>query len=186
MRLAIAGKHVEVTDALKSHVETRLTRVRHHFDKVIDADVVLTVEKHRHMAEITLHANGVRIHGKESSNDMYASVDAVVDKIDRQIQKFNQRLRRFQARKGHAVIREVEAASEAAQQEMPEPEVVRAGNHVIVREPLTLKPMSPHEAMLQLELANDSFFVFTNSDTQAINVLYAKEDGTFGLVEPER
>ncbi len=70
MQLDISARHMELTDALKSHVKTRLEKLRGHFDRVIDVNVVLSVEKHRHVAEVTLHANGVRIHGKESSLDM--------------------------------------------------------------------------------------------------------------------
>lgn len=185
MRVSIAGRHLDITDALKSHVESRLVKVRNHFDKVIDADVVLSVEKHRHIAEITLHANGVRIHGKESSPDMYASVDTVVDKIDRQIRKFNERQRRFQARKGKALFAQLEAEAPELEQEHAEPEAIQIGNHLLVREPIAFKPMSPVEAALQLELANESFLVFVNSDTQKVNVVYSKDDATFGLIEPE-
>ncbi len=187
MRVSIAGRHLEMTDALKSHVEERLDKVRAHFDKVIDVDVVLTVEKHRHIAEVTVHANGVRIHGKESSGDMYASVDMVIEKIDRQILKFKDRNHRFQPRKGKVAVlpaNEISAAVEAEREEVAvatEP----AGPRAVVREPLSMKPMNVDEAILQLEISNDSFLVFSNSDTQQVNVLYVKDDGTFGLIEPE-
>lgn len=185
MRVSIAGRHLDITDALKSHVESRLVKVRNHFDKVIDADVVLSVEKHRHIAEITLHANGVRIHGRESSPDMYISVDTVVDKIDRQIKKFNDRQRRFQARKGKAVIAQFEAEALEEESAVHEPETIRVGDHILVREPIALKPMSAVEAALQLELANETFLVFVNADTQKVNVVYSKDNATFGLIEPE-
>lgn len=99
MQITIAGRHVEVTEALKAHIEKELEKTRGHFDRVIDANVVLTVEKHRHIAEITLNANGVRFHGKVSSPDMYTSVDATVDKLDNQIRKFKDRNHSHQARK---------------------------------------------------------------------------------------
>ena len=98
MQVQISGRHMEMTDALKAYVENGLGKLRTHFDKVIDADVVLSVEKHRHIAEMTLHANGIRIHGKESSPDMYASVDAVLEKLDRQVRRFKGRINRHQPR----------------------------------------------------------------------------------------
>ncbi|GMV90795.1 MAG: ribosomal subunit interface protein [Candidatus Hydrogenedentota bacterium] len=187
MRVSIAGRHLEMTDALKSHVEDRLNKVRAHFDKVIDVDVVLTVEKHRHIAEITVHANGVRIHGKESSGDMYASVDTVIDKIDRQILKFKDKNHRFQPRKGKVTVMPTGEMSAAVEAEHEEAAVATetGGPRTIVREPLTMKPMSVDEAALQLDLSNDTFLVFLNADSQQVNVLYAKNDGTFGLIEQE-
>jgi putative sigma-54 modulation protein len=187
MRVSIAGRHLEMTDALKGHVEDRLDKVRAHFDKVIDVDVVLSVEKHRHIAEITVHANGVRIHGKESSGDMYASVDAVIEKIDRQILKFKDRNHRFQPRKGKVTVlpaSEISAAVEAEREESPV-ETETAGPRTIVREAITMKPMSVDEAAMQLEISNDTFMVFSNADTQNVSVLYAKKDGTLGLIEQE-
>jgi len=180
---------METTDALKSHVETRLQKLRGHFDRVIDADVVLSVEKHRHIAEITLHANGIRIHGKESSGDMYASVDAVVEKLDKQVRKFKDRINRYQPRKGkeareysHNIIAfdgpRAEEASESAEPEL-------GGHRIVLREKLAMKPMSVEEAAMQLELADEKFLVFSNADTQQVNVVYAREDGTYGLVEPQ-
>jgi putative sigma-54 modulation protein len=187
MRVSIAGRHLEMTDALKSHVEERLDKVRSHFDKVIDVDVVLSVEKHRHIAEVTVHANGVRIHGKESSGDMYASVDTVVEKIDRQILKFKDRNHQFQPRKGKLTVMpagEISAAVESEREDSTAP-AEPAGPRSIVREPLTMKPMSVDEAALQLDLSNDAFLVFLNSDSQQVNVLYSKSDGSFGLIEQE-
>lgn len=187
MRVSIAGRHLEMTDALKSHVEERLDKVRSHFDKVIDVDVVLSVEKHRHIAEVTVHANGVRIHGKESSGDMYASVDTVVEKIDRQILKFKDRNHRFQPRKGKVTVMpagEISAAVESEREVSTAP-AEPAGRRAIVREPLSMKPMNVDEAALQLDLSNDAFLVFLNADSQQVNVLYTKNDGSFGLIEQE-
>ncbi|MDZ4860508.1 MAG: ribosome-associated translation inhibitor RaiA [Candidatus Hydrogenedentes bacterium] len=181
MRVSIAARHLDMTDAMRTHVESQLDKVRHHFDRVIDVDVVLSVEKHRHTADITLHANGVRIHGKDTSSDMYVSVDTVVDKIDRQILRFKGRNHRYQPRKGKlGEVSELEQADVAAA-DVAEPAARR-----IVREPISVKPMSVDEAAMQLELRNDAFLVFRNADTQEVNVIYGKHDGTVALVEPEK
>ncbi|HRI88430.1 MAG TPA: ribosome-associated translation inhibitor RaiA [Candidatus Hydrogenedentes bacterium] len=184
MRVSLAGRHLEITDAIRTHVESQLDKVRHHFDRVIDVDVVLSVEKHRHTADITVHANGVRIHGKDTSDNMYASVDTVVDKIDRQILKFKDRSHRYQPRKSkeaiNAEIGEMPVLAEEAAKE------AAVGHRRIVREPITMKPMSVDEAAMQLELRNDTFIVFRNADSLEVNVIYAKHDGTLALIEPEK
>ena len=99
MKVTITGRHMDVTDALRAYIENGLEKIRVHFDRVIDAEVILSVEKHRHLAEMNLHANGVRIHSKESSSDMYASVDVVLDKLDTQVRKFKDRINNHQPRR---------------------------------------------------------------------------------------
>jgi len=176
---------MEMTEALKSYVENRLEKLQSHYDRVTNADIVLSVEKHRHIAEMTLHANGSRIHGKESSTDMYASVDAVLDKIDKQIRKFKERISRYQPRKTkeereyqHHIIEVVDDVDEGASG-------AEQGHRIVLREKLSMKPMSVEDAALQLELVEDSFLVFLNAETQQVNVLYSRDDGTYGLIEPK-
>jgi len=185
MRVTITGRHMEVTDALKAYVENGLGKIRGHFDKVIDVDVVLDVEKHRHIAEINLHANGLRVHSRESSSDMYASVDAVLHKLDKQVRKYKDRINRHQPRHAkeardyqHHVIELVseDQDSETGEKALPTHRVVR-------REKLTMKPMTVEEATMQLDLVDDSFLVFFNAETQQVNVIYARDDGTYGLIE---
>jgi putative sigma-54 modulation protein len=184
MNVTITGRHMEMTDALKSYVDTGLRKLRIHFDKAINADVVLAVEKHRHIAEVSLHANGIRIHGKESSPDMYASVDAVLEKIEKQVRKYKDRINRHQPRTAkeardyqHQVIESVSESEEG--------EASGARHRVVLREKLTMKPMSVDEAVMQLELVDDSFLVFSNADSLEVNVIYARDDGTYGLIEPQ-
>lgn len=182
MRIVMSGRHMEITDALKAHVETGLRKLRTHFDKIIDANVVLDVEKHRHIAEITIHANGIRIHSKESSDDMYRSVDAVVEKLDKQIQKYKDRIKSYQPRKAKE-LREYQRNIIAYEE--PPPPAEAKGHRVIHREKLSMKPMNIDEATMQLELAGEPFLVFLNADTQQVNVIYAQEDGTYALIEPQ-
>lgn len=186
MKLTLAGRHMEVTDALKSYIEGGLAKLHNHFDKVIDADVVLSVEKHRHIAEISLHANGIRIHGKETSPDMYASVDAVFNKLDKQIRRYRDRINRHKPRLSkdemnyhHEIIQPHDSWDDDDEGE----EGVNK-HHVVMREKVSVKPMSVDEAVMQLELVDDQFLVFTNADTRQVNVIYARDDGTYGLIEP--
>lgn len=188
MNLTITGRHMDLTEALKAYVETGVHKIRSHFDKVIDVDVVLTVEKHRQECEVNLHANGVRVHAKETTADMYASVDACLAKLDKQIKKFRDRINRHQPRSsretrayhlGVIEMIEQEASGDGAVQ------VLAPAHRVVRREKLEMKPMSVDEATMQLDLIEERFIVFVNADSQQVNVMYARDDGTYGLIEPQ-
>lgn len=187
MNITITGRHMEMTEALKAYIENALGKVETHFDKVIDADVVLDVEKHRHIAEVNLHANGVRIHSREASADMYASVDAVISKLEKQVRKFKDRINRHQPRTAreardyrHAII---SMDQDNGRERGTDEEEFR--HQVVLREKLAMKPMSVEEAVMQLELVDDPFIVFSNAETSQVNVLYAREDKKYGLIEPQ-
>ena len=186
MNVKITGRHMEVTGAIKDHVEKTLDKVRGHFDKPMTVDVVLTVEKHRHIADITLNANGIRLHAEEDSPDMYTSVDAAVEKIDRQVRKLKDRRKKFKPEK----LADAEAAGAPTPQDdgavttMAEPDEPVL-SHKIVREELNMKPMDVEEAAMQLELSGHPFLAFCNARTQHVNVLYVREDGAYGLIEPQ-
>jgi putative sigma-54 modulation protein len=187
MNIKITGRHMELSDALKVYIENALKKVKVHFDRVIDVDFVLDVEKHRHIAEVNLHANGVRIHSKEASSDMYASVDAVLEKLEKQARKYKDRINRHQPRTareersyGHAII-----AMEPTNGNGDHAEQADEKHLVVNREKLVMKPMSVEEAVMQLNLVEDPFIVFANAETAQVNVLYSRGDKTYGLIEPE-
>lgn len=188
MNLSVTGRHMEMTDALKAYIQNGLKKVETHFDKDFNADVVLDVEKHRHIAEVNLYANGVRIHSREASNDMYASVDAALVKLETQIRKFKDRINRHQPRTAkefrdyhHAIL-----SGPDGHPEYDTHEEEHDTHKIVRREKLSMKPMSLDEAMMQLELVDDQpFLVFSNADTSEVNVLYNRDDGTFGLIEPK-
>ena len=188
MNLTITGRHMDLTEALKAYVENGLRKLRTHFDKMIDVDIVLSVEKHRQECEINLHANGVRIHAKESTADMYASVDACLGKLDRQIRKFRDRINRHQPRTARETRNYHIGVIELLE---PEPrgdgavQVLAPAHRVVRREKLEMKPMNVEEATMQLDLLDDQFLVFANADTQQVNVIYSRGDGTYGLIEPQ-
>ncbi len=187
MNITVTGRHMEMTDALKLYIDNGLGKLESHFDRAMDADVVLDVQKHRHTAEVNLRTNGVRIHSKETSADMYASVDAVIEKLERQIRKFKDRINRHQPRRSkeeydyhHAII----SLPSEPKPETPTDELVE--HKVVLREKLTMEPMTVDEAIMQLELGNEQvFLVFSNVETAQVNVLYSRDDGTYGLIEPQ-
>jgi putative sigma-54 modulation protein len=179
---------MELTDALRSYTENALGKLASHFDHLLEASVVLDIQKHRHIAEINLLANGVRIHGKEVSSDMYASVDAVIAKLEKQIRKHKDRINRHKPRisletadYGHAIL----SIGGNNGHEPNEAEVAAFQPREIQREKLPMKPMSVDEAVLQLDLVDEPFLVFSNADTSRVNVLYSRDDGTYGLIEPQ-
>lgn len=186
MNLTITGRHMDVTDGLKTHIEEGLARLRIHFDKVIDVDAILSVERHRHIAEFNLHANGLRINAKESSDDMYGSVDAALGKLDKQVLKHKSRIMRHKPRKTreqkefeHHIIEVPPVEPDGQDSESS------SGTHrVVLKEKFSIKPMSVDEAALQLDLQSEHFLVFENAETDKVNVLYARNDGTYGLIEP--
>lgn len=180
MQITTTFRHLEQSDALKSYVEEKLERVKKYIDEPISAQIYFTVEKIRHIVEITLTAKGVTIKASEATNDMYASIDAVVDKIERQLRRYKERLKghkpasEAKPREGKKTIVQAESLD---QQQSP----------VVIRsEPIFIKPMSVEEAVMQMDLMHKEFLVFTDAATENINVIYRRKDSNYGLIEPAK
>ncbi|MBQ1684430.1 MAG: ribosome-associated translation inhibitor RaiA [Clostridia bacterium] len=174
MNVTITGKNMEVTDYLRELTLKKIEKLDKYFPQDTEAQVVMAVEKSRHIIEVTIPYRGGVIRGEEVTGDMYASIDNVIAKLDRQIQKHKTRLSKS--------LRYEDAPEQpdyADEREMNGPEIVRVKRFV-------MKPMTVEEAMLQIELLGHNFFVFTNAETNQINVLYTRKDGNYGLIEPER
>lgn len=189
VRWVVTGKNVEVTPALRSYAEKRVSKVLKHFDperNTITAEVLLRVERDTHIAEITLKVGRLFLRSEARSPDLYASIDEAVDRLGRQIRKYKTRLKaravdspklgEITAQGAQAVAAEPEADAAAADNGLPK--VVRTKRFAI-------KPMSVEEAALQMELLGHDFFVFANAQTEEVNVLYRRRDGQLGLIEPE-
>lgn len=190
MNIIVAGRHIEITDALRERVTEKVGKLARHFDQVQKAQAWLRVEPYpgrNHVAEVTLWADGVVLRGEEASGDMYASIDLVVDKLEKQISKFRSKLidrRRILAgrRKQQAV-----AMAEAGLRGVAQggSEAAEAGAiQIRRRKRFGLKPMTPEDAALQMELLGHAFFVFRNSETLEVNVVYRRADRSYGLIEP--
>lgn len=175
MQLAVRGKNIEVTAALRDYVEKKVGKIEKFIDQPVNAQVNLYVERDRHIVEVTATLNGLILRGQESTGDMYASIDLVADKLEKQVQKYKTRIRRSRTKENG--LAEAEAAIEAAGE--PEGTVVKTKRFPI-------KPLSLEEAIIQMDLLSHDFFVFTNSDSDKVNVLYRRKDGDYGLLEPER
>jgi putative sigma-54 modulation protein len=176
VRLQVKSKNVDVSPALKSYAQEKLGKLEKHLNDNARAELELAVEKNpsisaNQVAEATIWTKGPVLRARESSHDMKASIDLLVDKLERQAQRLRERRRRGSGRHAHTIA----AASEA---EPDEPLIVKTKQFAV-------KPMSPEEAVLQLELIGHDFFVFRNADTNDVNVLYRRRDGRYGLIDPQ-
>lgn len=174
MQLAVRGKNMEVTNALRDYVEKKVGKIERFIDQTVNAQVNLSVERGRHIVEVTAALNGLLLRGQESTGDMYASVDGVVAKLEKQIHKYKARYQKHRGKEnGIAGLSEPEVPAE------PEGKVVKTKRFPI-------KPLNLDEAIIQMDLLSHDFFVFENAETDRVNVLYRRKDGDYGLLEPER
>ena len=180
MQITVTFRHMDPTERLRTYVEEKVAKVKKYIDKPIEASVVLAVEKHRHIAEISLTADRTVINGKEETDNMYSSIDLVMDKIDRQLRRHKERMKKHKATdtnlknlSGRINILKAESLGNEG-----EPRVIKSEN-------FSIKPMIVEEAAMQLELSNHEFLVFTNASTERVNVIYRRKDGNYGLIEPE-
>jgi putative sigma-54 modulation protein len=182
MQVNITFRHLDPTEALKSHVKDRVAHVQKYIDRPSEAHAVLHVENLDHHAEITVKAGRFLLRGSAKSQDMYASIDAAADKIERQLKKHKEKLYNHHKANGHAV---------------PDWEPVdvrhdvldilnhgdRHGHRVVKSTQFQAKPMTIDEALLQLDLLDTSFYVFQNASDRSINVVFKRDDGNYGLIE---
>lgn len=171
----VRGKNIEITPSLREYVEKRVGKVTKYFDNVGNITVLLNVIKGRHIVEVTVPIQGgVLLRGEEATMDMYTSIDLVVEKLERQIHKQKTKLeRRFRAGGFKA---EALAAPAIPQDEDEDYKVVKQKKFVV-------KPMDVQEAIMQMNLLNHNFFVFRDSETEDVNVVYRRDDGNYGLIE---
>ena len=178
MKIIFKGKHIEVTDAMRNYIEKRLSKIERHFDHILEVIVTLSVEKNRQIVEATLQASRALIRAEEETDDMYASIDKVVDKLERQIQKYKKKY--FQ--KPHSGIEKKRLVNKEVNVEDSESDKIA---RIVKTKRFAVKPMSVEEAAMQMDLLGHNFFVFANDNTNKVNVLYKRKDGNFGLIEPE-
>jgi putative sigma-54 modulation protein len=175
MQTSVTFKNLDPTDTLKSYVRDKLDRFDRYLDNPAEANVVLLVEKFRHIAEININGDRLTINGKEETNDMYSAIDMVLDKLEKQIKKNKQKIR--ERRPGvnakNMGLMEADISS-------PDEELVR---EVKIKN-IEYKPMDVEEAVLQMDLLSDNFLVFTNARSDRVNVLYRRKDGHYGLIQP--
>jgi len=175
----IRGQRFQVTDALRDYVEKKLSRLDKYFETPVasEINVTLSVTKGQHIVEVTIPLVGVMLRAEEKSDDMYASIDTVVDKLERQIRKHKTKVnRKFRQDSGVKTLFKEDGGAVTVMDEEDDLELVRTKR-------FTLKPMDVEEAILQMNLIGHNFFVFSNMDNKEVNVVYKRSDGKYGLIE---
>lgn len=180
MQIDVTFRHMEVSEPVRAYVEEKLDRVKKYIDEPIDAQAVLSVEKKiRHKAVVTISAKGITIKASEETNDMYAAVDAMVDKIERQLKRYKEKLKKHKPANGkERQVQKTVFAAESIDTGSVEPTIIRSNSFPV-------KPMAVEEAVMQMDLLHKDFLVFTDSTTEEINVVYRRKDGNYGLIVPQ-
>lgn len=183
MKLTVKGKNITITDALENYVEKRFDKLEKYFQDEMHGTVTLSIEKNAQIAEATFPINHYILRAEESSDDMYASIDGIVEKIERQIRKYKTRVNRKARQQNQAMLAfkpfedDVEPSDDSMQ--------LSDGIEITKVKHFNVKPMDPEEAVMQMELLDHDFFVFLNDESQAIDVVYRRKDGKYGLIQPE-
>lgn len=173
MNIVVSGRHLEITQALRSYAEEKIGRFDKYVSNITDAQVTLSVEKkYRQKAEVLLRVNGMMIQAESITEDIYSAIDEVTEKLEKQVKKYKEKMKDFR-KTDKKPLAESSAPAET-------------GAGIIKRKKFAMKPMSPEEAVDQMELMDKDFFIFSNSSSGDFNIVYRRKDGDFGLIEPEK
>ena len=174
MDITVTFRHVDSTESLKEYAEEKLSKIDKYFDYPVEAHVVLTAEKFRRIADITLNVNGAVIKADEETEDMYSAIDQVMDKIEIQVKRYRDKTRNRRSKSENQLG--IGQTDETIDTGVDEPS--------IEVEKLVAKPMDTEEAAMQFTLSQQDFLVFRNSRSGEINVIHKRKDGNLGLIEP--
>ncbi len=181
MQTTVTFKKIDSSDSLKAYVQKKLDRFDKMLDSPAEAHVVLLVEKIRHIAEITLTCDKLNIHAKEKSENMYSSIDALMDKVKAQINKHKEKVKRHMS--GDKTSLNDTQEFNPVNTDIPPDFQIDPMSEIVV-EPVDSKPMDIEDAVIELNSGKKSFFVFNNARTQQLNVLYKHNNGKLGLIQP--
>ncbi|MDO4902669.1 MAG: ribosome-associated translation inhibitor RaiA [Limosilactobacillus sp.] len=178
LKFNIRGENVEVTDAIRDYVVKRITKLQKFFEDNVEATAhvnLRTYSNRTYKVEITIPLPYLTVRAEETSNDMYGSVDLVTDKLERQIRKHKTKVNRKSREKGFKNLEFVPSEGEPVEDEL---KIVRTKQ-------ISLKPMDPEEAVLQMDMLGHDFFVFEDAETNGTSIVYRRRDGRYGLIEAE-
>jgi putative sigma-54 modulation protein len=176
MQVTVVGRHIEVTDSLKQYATEKFSRLEKYLPRGVQAVVTLAVvKKVHHVAEAVIKSNGLLIQASEETEEMYSAIDLLIEKIERKARKYKEKLvdHKHQTNKAEVVA----AAATLPLPEDPIPQIIKIKR-------FELKPMLPEEAVMQMELLDKDFFIFSNAGSGQISVIYKRKDGNVGLIEP--
>jgi putative sigma-54 modulation protein len=198
MQLNITFRNLDSSDALKEYAKEKVDRIHKYLDRAGGAHVVLSLERHLHHADITIQSGAFLLRGREKSEDMYASIDLAMDKIERQLRRYKEKLKNHHGRERvhhrHELVSQLKVRYDVVA--IPEPEdaplepqasgepaVAPPGPKIIRSNEFLAKPMTVEDAVMQMDLMNNDFLVFTNVTSNELNVVYRRKDGHYGLIE---
>ena len=183
MNFIISGKNIDVTPGLKDTIEQKLGKLERYFTPETEIIVTLSVEKERQKIEVTIPVKGNIIRSEQTSSDMYVSIDLVEEVIERQLRKYKNKL----VAKSQGPPTAASSGSNFKKEFFESDDESQTDDEIrIVRtKRFGIKPMYPEDACIQMDLVGHSFFVFCNAETDEVNVVYKRKDGSFGLIEPE-
>ena len=174
MQFIITGKNINVTNGLRSQIEEKIGKLERYFTPNTEIHVTLSVEKDRQKIEVTIPVKGSIIRAEEVSDDMYASIDLVEEVIEKQLKKYKNKI--IDSRQSGEGLSRAFIEEETYEDDAIQIDRVKK---------FAMKPMDPEEACVQMELLGHSFYVFRNSETDEVNVVYKRKGGSYGLIEPE-
>jgi putative sigma-54 modulation protein len=187
MQVIVKGRHMDVTPALRSHAEEKAQKLARYLDRIREIEVIIYAQKAWQTAEVNLYSDLVDVRAQERSQDMYESIDLVMKKLEKQLRRFKEKLKSHPhnsrdmtqavAERAASELIHEQNGSHGAEELEEEARIVRTKR-------LQLKPISPEEAADQMELVGHEFYVFLNADDQQVNVLYRRNDGHYGLIQP--
>lgn len=178
MEIKVRGKNIDVTAALADYAKKKVRKLTNYLNRPREVQVAMSVIREEHIVEVTVILNGLILRGEESTGDMYASIDMVVDKLEKQLVKYKTRLNKSLRQQGIRAINEKLLSPAMLEGDEEEARVVKTKR-------FPLKPMHLEEAIMQMNLLGHDFFVFANAESEKVNVLYRRKDGDYGLIEPE-
>lgn len=176
MQITVTGRHLETTEALKQYATERFQKLDKYLPKNSATTITLSVvKKVHHIAEAMIKADGILIQASEETEEMYSSIDLLLEKIERRVRKYKEKITNHKHQTAEAGM--VNAASAASHPEDRIPLIIKTKR-------FDLKPMTSEEAVMQMELLDKPFFVFANAGSGQVNVIYRRKDGNVGLIEP--
>jgi putative sigma-54 modulation protein len=169
MEIIVRGKNIDVNPALRQYAEKRLAKIEKYLHQSpLTCQATFSIERENYVVEVTLPLNGYLLRAEEAAHDAFSSVDSVMEKLEKQIEKYRTRLLRRDKGEAAPLSRPGEAVGQ-----------------IVKVKRFAIKPVNAEEAAMQMELLGHDFFVFANAETGAVNVVYRRKDGNYGLIEPE-
>lgn len=185
--VTITGRHLEVTDSMKEYAMEKIAKIERFMDRLIDINIIMDIQKLDHIVEIIMKAGNLKVTSQATSSDMYASLDKAFARLSAQLRRYKSKLQDHHA-KGHAILNMMVDVFQKPDEEFLDDEdhyqPPKNIPHITQKETLPLKTLTVDEAIMKMELSNDHFMLFKNEEDHKLKVIYRREDGNYGIIEP--